>query len=92
MFSYVSPEQRMPQDHPLRAIRKLCHAMFAQVCPQFDKLYARIVRPSIAPAKLLRAALLQVLYSVRSDRLPVEELDYNMLFRSFVGLNMDDRV
>jgi transposase len=92
MFSYLSPEQRVPQDHPLRAIRKLADAVFAELSPQFDKLYARMGRPSIAPEKLLRALLLQVLYSVRSERLLMEELDYNMLFRWFVGLNMDDRV
>lgn len=92
MFSYLSPEQRVPQDHPLRAIRKIADAVFAELSPQFDKLYARMGRPSIAPEKLLRALLLQVLYSVRSERLLMEELDYNMLFRWFVGLNMDDRV
>jgi len=92
MFSYLSPEQRVPQDHPLRAIRKLSDAVFAELSPQFDKLYARMGRPSIAPEKLLRALLLQVLYSVRSERLLMEELNYNMLFRWFVGLNMDDRV
>lgn len=92
MFSYLSPEQRVPKDHPLRAIRRLSDAVFAELSPQFDKLYARQGRPSIAPEKLLRALLLQVLYSVRSERLLMEELDYNMLFRWFVGLNMDDRV
>ena len=92
MYSYLSPEQRVPQDDPLRAIRKLSDAVFVQLSPQFDKLYARLGRPSIAPEKLLRALLLQVLYSVRSERLLMEELNYNMLFRWFVGLNMDDRV
>ncbi len=92
MYSYLSPEQRVPQDHPLRAIRKISDAVFGQLSPQFDKLYARQGRPSIAPEKLLRGLLLQVLYSVRSERLLMEELDYNMLFRWFVGLNMDDRV
>jgi len=82
----------VPQDHPLRAIRKISDAVFGQLSPQFDKLYARQGRPSIAPEKLLRGLLLQVLYSVRSERLLMEELDYNMLFRWFVGLNMDDRV
>jgi transposase len=92
MFSYLSPEQRVPQDHPLRAIRKIADAVFVELSPQFDKLYARMGRPSIAPEKLLRALLLQVLYSVRSERLLMEELDYNMLFRWFVGLNMEERV
>ncbi len=92
MYSYLSPEQRVPQEHPLRAIRKIADAVFVQLSPHFDKLYARMGRPSIAPEKLLRALLLQVLYSVRSERLLMEELNYNMLFRWFVGLNMDDRV
>ncbi len=92
MFSYLSPEQRVPQDHPLRAIRKISDAVFLQLSPQFDRIYAPMGRPSIAPEKLLRALLLQVLYSVRSERLLMEELDYNLLFRWFVGLNMDDRV
>ena len=92
MFSYLSPEQRVPEHHPLRSIRKIADAVFVQLSPQFGKLYARQGRPSIAPEKLLRALLLQVLYSVRSERLLMEELDYNMLFRWFVGLNMDDRV
>jgi ParB-like chromosome segregation protein Spo0J len=76
MFSYVSPEALVPADHPLRAIRKLSDAVFAELSPQFDKLYARMGRPSIAPEKLLRALLLQVLYSVRSERLLMEELNY----------------
>jgi len=92
MFSYLSPEQRVPADHPLRAIRKISDAVFVQLSPEFAKLYAPMGRPSIAPEKLLRALLLQVLYSVRSERLLMEELDYNMLFRWFVGLNLDDRV
>src|SRR5256712_4984121 len=92
MFSYLSPEQRVPQDHPLRAIRKLSDAVFAELSPQFDKLYARMGRPSIAPQKVLRALSLQVLYSARTERLLIEQLDYNMLFRWFVGLTMNDRV
>jgi transposase len=92
MFSYVAPEQRVPQDHPLRAIRKIADVVFEGMSSEFDKHYAQIGRPSIAPEKLLRALLLQALYSVRSERLLMEELDYNMLFRWFVGLNMDDRV
>lgn len=92
MFSYLSPEQRVPKYHPLRAIRKITEAVFVELSSQFDKMYARLGRPSIAPEKLLRALLLQVLYSVRSERLLMEELNYNMLFRWFVGLNMDDQV
>ena len=75
MFSYLSPEQRVPKDHPLRAIRKITEAVFVELSPQFDKMYARLGRPSIAPEKLLRALLLQVLYSVRSERLLMEELN-----------------
>src|SRR5213592_73666 len=92
MYSYISPEQRVPADHPLRPIRKMTDEIFKQLSPRFDALYARVGRPSIAPEKLLRALLLQVLYSVRSERLLMEQLQYNLLFRWFVGLNMDDAV
>ncbi|MBA2733855.1 MAG: IS5 family transposase [Acidobacteria bacterium] len=92
MFSYISPEQRVPADHPLRPIRKMTDEIFKQLSPRFAGLYARVGRPSIAPEKLLRALLLQVLYSVRSERMLMEQLSYNMLFRWFVGLNMDDVV
>lgn len=92
MFSYISPEQRVPADHPLRPIRKMTDEIFKQLSPRFDQLYARTGRPSIAPERLLRALLLQVLYSVRSERMLMEQLEYNLLFRWFVGLNMDDRV
>jgi transposase len=92
MYSYISPEQRVPADHPLRPIRKMTDEIFKQLSPQFDKLYSRVGRPSIAPERLLRALLLQVLYSVRSERMLMEQLSYNMLFRWFVGLNMDDAV
>src|SRR5229473_2107171 len=92
MFIYISPEQRVPADHPLRPIRQMTDEIFKQLSPRFDVLYARLGRPSIAPEKLLRALLLQVLYSVRSERLLMEQLQYNLLFRWFVGLNMDDAV
>src|SRR5216110_3794881 len=92
MFSYLSPEQRVPSDHPLRAVRQMADTILAQLSQLFSKMYSDIGRRSIPPEKLLRALLLQVLYSVRSERLLMEELDYNMLFRWFVGLNMDDRV
>lgn len=92
MFSYISPEQRVPADHPLRPIRQMTDEIFKQLSPRFDSLYARLGRPSIAPEKLLRALLLQVLYSVRSERLLMEQLQYNLLFRWFVGLNLDDAV
>ena len=92
MFSYISPEARVPQDHPLRAIRALVDEVLGELSPRFETLYARVGRPSIPPEKLLRAQLLQVLYTVRSERQLMEQLDYNLLFRWFVGLNMDDAV
>jgi len=92
VFSYVSPEQRIPHDHPLRPLRAMADAALRDLQPQFNKLYAKTGRPSIAPEKLLRALLLQVLYSVRSERMLMEQLDYNLLFRWFVGLNMDDGI
>src|SRR6267143_1997753 len=92
MFSYISAEQRVPKDHPLRALRVMADAALAQLGPSFDAIYARSGRPSIAPEKLLRALLLQVLYTVRSERLLMEQLDYNFLFRWFVGLSIDDPV
>src|SRR3990172_1582585 len=92
LFSYISPEQRVPQDHPLRKLRPLVNAALAQMSCRFTALYARVGRPSIAPEKLLRALLLQILYTIRSERLLIERLNYNLLFRWFVGLNMDDPV
>jgi transposase len=92
MFSYVSPEERVPADHPLRAIRRMTDAIFERLSPRFDRLYSTIGRPSIPPEKLLRALLLQGLYTVRSERLLMEQLQYNLLFRWFVGLSMDDPV
>jgi transposase len=92
MISYISPEQRIPKDHPLRALRKLVDRALEDLSPRFSKIYSTTGRPSIAPEKLLRALLLQVLYSIRSERLLIEQLDYNLLFRWFVGLNMDDPV
>jgi transposase len=92
VFSYVSPEQRVPQDHPLRSLRAMTDEALRELQPRFNKLYAKTGRPSIAPEKLLRALLLQALYSVRSERMLMEQLDYNLLFRWFVGLNMDDSV
>src|SRR5712691_11232364 len=92
MFSYISAERRVPADHPLRALRVMADAALAQLGPAFDAIYARSGRPSIAPEKLLRALLLQVLYTVRRERLLMEQLDYNFLFRWFVGLSLDDPV
>jgi len=92
MWSYISPEQRVPADHPLRSIRAMVDTILAELSPEFATLYSPVGRPSIPPEKLLRALLLQVLYSTRSERLLMEQLDYNLLFRWFVGLNMDDAI
>ena len=92
MFSYLSPEQRVPADHPLRAVRALTDEALQTMSRRFASLYATTGRPSIPPEQLLRALLLQVLYTVRSERLLIEELNDNLLFRWFVGLNMDDPV
>ena len=92
MWSYISPEQRVPQDHPLRPIRTLVDAVLNELSPRFSRLYAKTGRPSVAPERLLRALLLQVLYSIRSERQLREQLDYNLLDRWFVGLNMDDPI
>ena len=92
MFSYVTPEKRVRADHPLRPIRRMTDAAPARLSARFDHLYATTGRPSIPPEQLLRALLLQMLYSIRSERLLVEELDYSVLYRWFVGLTMDDAV
>jgi transposase len=92
MFSYVSVEQRVPQDHPLRAIRALVDDVLREMSREFDGLYARVGRPSIPPERLLRAQLLQIFYSIRSERLLMEQLDYNLLFRWFVGMDMDEPI
>lgn len=92
MFSYVSPEKRVPSEHPLRLVRGLVDTVLKEMSPRFAKLYADVGRPSIAPERLLRALLLQIFYSVRSERLLMEQLDYNLLFRWFVGLAMDEAV
>jgi transposase len=92
VFSYVSPEQRVPQDHPLRPLRAMADEALGELQSRFRRLYAKTGRPSIAPEKLLRSLLLQVLYSVRSERMLMEQLNYNLLFRWFVGLNMDDEI
>jgi len=86
VFSYISPEQRVPHDHPLRPLRVMTDEALRELQPRFNKLYAKTGRPSIAPEKLLRALLLQALYSVRSERMLMEQLNYNLLFRWFVGL------
>jgi transposase len=92
MFSYVALEDRIPADHPLRGVRKLADAVLAEMSKDFEGLYSKVGRPSIPPERLLRALLLQVFYSVRSERLLMEQLNYNLLFRCFVGLEIDDPV
>ena len=92
LFSYVSCETRVPRDHPLRRILPIVEAALSDLSPEFQKLYAPIGRPSIPPEKLLRALLLQAFYSVRSERQLMEQLDYNLLFRWFVGLGVEDPV
>ena len=92
LFSYLSPESRIPKRHPLRPVREMVNTALAELTLQFEAAYADTGRPSIAPEKLLRASLLQIFYSIRSERLLCEQLDYNLLFRWFVGLSMDDAV
>jgi len=92
MFSYVSPEDRVPPDHPLRTIRRITDRALERLSTTFDALYINFGRPSVPPEKLLRALLLQALYSIRSERLLMEQLEYNILFRWFVGLGMDEPV
>src|SRR5208282_1496486 len=92
MFSYISPEKRVPADHPLRAVRKMVDEILKDMSSQFAKLYSDVGRPSIAPERLLRSLLLQIFYSVRSERLLIEHVRYNLLFRWFVGMEMDEAV
>src|SRR5690349_23576204 len=92
VFSYLSPEERVRKDHPLRAVRAMVDEVLRQMSRHFDAMYAKVGRPSIPPEQLLRAQLLQMLYSIRSERLLMEEIDYSMLFRWFIGLNLDDEV
>src|ERR1019366_588576 len=92
MFSYLSPEDRVPAGHPLRRVRAMTDEALKALSPVFNEMYASLGRPSIAPEKLLRALLLQVLYTIRSERMLMEQLEYNLLFRWFIGLNMDEPV
>ena len=92
MFSYLSPESRVRRDHPLRGIRVQVDRVLERLSPLFDEMYSSTGRPSVPPEKLLRALLLQMLYSIRSERLLMEEIDYSILFRWFVGMNLDDTV
>lgn len=92
MFSYVSPEKRVPKEHPLRAVRTMVDVALVKLSDRFEAAYATEGRPSIAPEKLVRALLLQIFYSIRSERLLCEQLNYNLLFRWFVGLSMDEGI
>jgi transposase len=92
MFSYLSPEARVRADHPLRSMRAMADQALKEMSERFDEMYAKTGRPSIPPEKLLRAQLIQMLYSVRSERLLMEEIDYSVLFRWFVGMNLDEAV
>src|ERR687891_1464160 len=92
LFSYVDLEDRVPQGHPLRTIRLIVNEALAGLSPGFHDLYARVGRPSIPPEQLLRALLLQAFYSIRSERQLMERLDFDLLFRWFVGLGIDDPV
>lgn len=92
LFSYGSLEDRVPQDHPLRPIRGMVDEALTELSRKFDDIYGSEGRPSIAPERLLRALLLQMLYTVRSERMLMEQLDYNLLFRWFVGLSMNEEV
>src|SRR6202162_3082669 len=92
IFSYISPEKRVPPDHPLRPVRKMVDEILKEMSPQFAKLYSEVRRPSLAAARLFRSLLLQIFYSVRSERMLIEQLEYNLLFRWFVGMEMDEAV
>src|SRR5919107_3792698 len=92
LFSYVDVEERIPARHPLRKVRQIVNEALASLDAEFDRLYAAEGRPSIAPERLLRASLIQILFSVRSERQLMEQMHYNLLFRWFVGLGIDDPV
>lgn len=92
LFSYISPEARVPKNHPLRPIRTMVNEALRELSPVFKEMYSHTGRRSIAPEKLLRSLLIQILYSIRSERMLVEQLDYNLLFRWFVGLSMDEAI
>ena len=92
LFSYISAESRVPKDHPLRIIKDMVDKILVKLSPKFEVMYSSVGRTSIPPEKLLRASLLQMLFTVRSERMLMEQLDYNMLFRWFVGLDLDEPV
>ena len=90
MFSYLTPAQRVPKDHPLRPIRRLVDEVLIELSPVFQRMYARTGRPSIPPERIIRALVLMMLYSIRSERQLMEPINFNILFRWFVGLGLDD--
>jgi transposase len=90
MFSVVSPERRIPADHPLRRIKAMADEILTGLSPTFDAMYSSVGRPSIPPERLLKSQILMALYSVRSDRQFCEQLDYNLLFRWFLDMNADE--
>ena len=92
LFSYRTLEARIPQDHPLRKLRVVVDGLLSAMHSDFEALYAGAGHPSIAPERLLRASLIQTLYAIRSERQPVSHIEYNLLYRWFVGLDMDDAV
>lgn len=92
LFSYIDLEDRVPSDHPLRTIREIVNDVLASLASDFEATYSAMGRPSIPPEQLLRALLLQAFYTIRSERQLMEQLEFNMLFRWFVGLGLDDRV
>src|SRR5215470_6051319 len=92
LFSYVDLDARVPSSHPLRLIRAVVNETFERLSPEFSKLYSRMGRPSIPPERLLRALLVQAFYSIRSERQLVERIEFDLLFRWFVGLGIDDPV
>src|SRR3984885_12896332 len=92
LFSYVDLEARIPKGHPLRRIREIVNVALSQLSADFEAMYAPLGRPSIAPEKLLRASLLQAFYSIRSERQLMERLEFDLLFRWFVGLGIDDGI
>src|SRR5215471_1475503 len=92
IFFYFTASDRVPEDHPLRPVRAMADAALAALSSEFDRLYSPLGRPSIPPERLLRALLIQCFYGIRSERLLIEQLQYNLLFRWFVGLGMEDPV
>ncbi len=92
LFSYVDLDERIPTRHPLRKVREIVNDALTSMDAEFDRLYAKEGRPSIAPERLLRASLVQILFSVRSERQLMEQMQYNLLLRWFVGLGIDDQV